>query len=140
MRSAVSARRHVVQRGEVLEVLARGELPVQAALAGQHRPEPPADVARPANEVVAEDRRGARGRLEQRGKHSHRGRLARAVGTEQTEHLSLGHAQVDGVDRPEGLALIGLPAHALPDRPPALLEVLGEAVGLDGQVHVVTPR
>jgi hypothetical protein len=125
------AGRHVVERREVLEVLARRELPVQASLARQHRAHSPANVARAADEVVPENGGGAGRGLEQGGEHPHRGRLAGPIRAENAEDLSHLDAQVDPVDRAEGLALVGLTSQPLPHRSPALLEVLRQADRLD---------
>src|SRR5207248_9546485 len=50
---------HVIERGEVLEVLAAGELPVEAALAREHRAEPRPNLAR-SRERVDPDRKSTR--------------------------------------------------------------------------------
>jgi hypothetical protein len=129
----------VVQRGEVLEVLARRELPVEAALAGEDRAQPASDIPRAAHEIVAQHGRRAGRGLEERRQHAHRGRLAGAVRSKDPEHLARLDAEVDAVDCPEGLALVGLAAQPLPDRAAALLEVLGEADCLDCCAHLI-PR
>src|SRR5687767_6546106 len=129
-------RRHVVQRGEVLEVLARGELPVEAALAGEHRADPGADLARLLHDVDAEHARLAAGRLEEGREHPHRRRLARAVRAEDPEDLARLDGEVDAGDREKALPAVRLPAQALEDRPPALLELLDQAADLDrGGAH-----
>ena len=58
--------------------------------------------------VDARDHRPAAGRAHPRGQHADRRRLARAVGSEQAEHLARGDRErdpVDGVDRRLGVAL-----------------------------------
>ena len=70
------------------------------------------------DDVDARDRRGARGRADQRGQHAHGRRLAGAVRAEHGDELAGGDVEVDPAHGVHGLGL----AHH---------EVLGESSGPD---------
>ena len=78
--------------GEVSENLAAREVGIERELAGQiaHHA---LDVHRSPPAVQARDARAAGVRKEQRHQQPHRRRLARAVRTEEAEHLALGHLE-----------------------------------------------
>src|SRR5438445_1582371 len=126
------ARRHVVQRREVFEVLAAGELPVEAPFSGEHRAEPCAYFARPREGIDAEDADRAACRDEERGEHLHRRRLARAVRPEEAEDLTRLYNEIDPIHSTQAIALVRLSAYPLPDRPSAALEALDEVLRLNG--------
>ncbi len=121
----------MVEGGEILEVLARGELPVQAAAVGQHGAHLPSHLARLVHDVQPQDAGCAGGRFEERGEHPHRRGLSCAVRTEQAKDLTALDPQVDAVDRPEARSRIGLAPQALPQRAASLGELLDEPGRLD---------
>ena len=88
----------VVEAAHHLEVLLAGQVLVDGrVLAGQ--PDVRAQPGRIPHHVEARDlRRAAVGR-QQRREDAHRGRLAGAVGTEQSQHRARGRAQVDAAQR-----------------------------------------
>ena len=128
---ACLVRRNVVQRREVLEVLASGQLPVKAPLAGEHRAEPRANVARPLQRIDAADANAATRRDEERRQHLHGGRLAGSVGPEEAKDLAGLDPQVDPIDGAEALAPVRLAPEPLPDRASAALEDLDKVLRLD---------
>ena len=61
------------------------------------------------DDVVAGDRGGAGGRLEQRRQHPQRGGLAGAVRAEEADDLALGDVEVDAVDGADLLVFLPVP-------------------------------
>ena len=90
-----------IQLGEDLQVALGAQPLVQAGRLGED-----ADLRRESAVVLAHvqavDPGAARRRADQAGQHAHGGRLARAVGAQEAEHLALVHLQVEpihGLDR-----------------------------------------
>ena len=86
-----------VEPGRVAQVLAARHGPVEADVVGQVA-DVPLDLERVARRVEAEDLGRAAGRLGQAEQHQDGRRLARAVGTEEAEHLALADVQVERAD------------------------------------------
>ena len=66
------------------------------------------DLDRLRRHVVAGDARGAGRRREQRDQHPQRGGLARTVGPEEADDLTLGHVEVDALDGVDLLLVLAL--------------------------------
>src|SRR4051812_42003219 len=49
----------------------------------------------------------SRSRLQNSGDHAQRGRLAGAIGAEESEQLAIGNAQINGVDGSKGSVFLG---------------------------------
>jgi len=117
---------NAVEPGLQDQLLARGRLVPGAAALGDIA-DPPAHLPRlPAQVAAGHGGRAAVG-LHQRGEHAQRGRLARAVGTEEAEDLAFGDLQVNPADRLDGL--LGPPVTGA--------ERLPQTLGLDD--HCLTP-
>ncbi len=90
--------REVEQPADVLEVLEPGEPLVDGrVLAGE--PDPRPGAPRLGDHVDAVDHRATRVGLQQRGQDANRGRLARAVRPEQSEHRRALDLEVDAAQR-----------------------------------------
>ncbi len=89
---------NVIQRGEVFQILARGELPVDAALAGQHRAQTLPHLGGLPHDIIAVDVRRALGRFEQGAQHADGRRFARAVGPKQAKDFAALNLQTHPID------------------------------------------
>ena len=87
-------RAHAVQAGVVDDLLAGARLG-RGRAALRHVADAAADADRVGDQVAAGHRGGARRRLEQRGQHAQRRRLAGAVGAEEADDLPGGDVEVD---------------------------------------------
>ena len=123
----------MIERGEILEVLARGELPVQTALARHRGAQPAPDLAGTGPHIDAQHPGLARRRLEQGGQHSQRRGLSRSVGSQKAENLARLDSQVNAVDGAKLFPAVRLPPNSLEQRPPAFLEDLRQSLSLDGR-------
>ena len=97
--------RELVERAPVLEVLAPGQPPVEAALAAEDDPDQRPHGARLRDDVVTEHRRAAARRQEHGREDLHERRLAGAVRPEQPVHLAGRDRQRDAVERIDRLSL-----------------------------------
>ncbi len=100
MRVARVARVQPVQPAEELEVGRRRQLVVQPRRLGQDA-DPGADGLGLIDDVQSVDGCAALRRCDQRREHPDRRGLARAVGSEEPEHLATVHLEVHATDRPE---------------------------------------
>ena len=80
--------REAIQAAHHVQVLAAGGVARESRLLHREA-DRAAHCAGLAYDVVARDRRAARGRRQERAEHAHRGGLAGAVGPEQAERLTL---------------------------------------------------
>ncbi len=78
---------HAVELGVQAEVLLGREVAVERGVL-EDEPDVAAHGVAFGDDVVAGHQRGAAGGLDQRAEHVDRGRLARAVGPEEAEHLA----------------------------------------------------
>src|SRR5262249_55091081 len=101
---ASDPRRQLVERGPVLEVLATGQPPVEAALAAEDDADQRPDRAGLGDNVAPEDPRATGSRDEHRRQDLHERRLARPVRPEQTVDLALRDRQRDAVERDDAWA------------------------------------
>ena len=129
------AARHVVEaRGEA-QHFAPGLEHIEARFLQRHA-DRLAHIARLLEHIKAADPSLALSRPEQRGQHSHRRRLARAVLPQEAEDLPAPHAQVDPVDGVNFAEVFGQPIGA--DRElrvrSMLMRGLGKLVNIEVEV------
>jgi hypothetical protein len=101
-------RRDAVELGVVAEVLPHVDIPVQDLVLGHHA-DVALDIAGVLDDVVAQHRGSTGGGKRQPTQHSDDGRLARPVGSQQSEYLAPGDVQVHPVHRDQLVEPLGEP-------------------------------
>jgi hypothetical protein len=99
MRLRFVAHRDAVEVGEVAEVVERRQAIVEAAVAAEHMPDPPADLAGIGCRIDAQHASRPRCGEQQRREDLDRRRLAGAVWSEQSEELAALDLEADPVQR-----------------------------------------
>ncbi len=98
MRGWATSGGDVKQSGEVFQILARGQFPVDAALTGQHRAQTLPHLIGLLHDVEAVHAGRAARRFEQCAQHADRRGFAGAVRSQQAEDFALLDVQIDAVD------------------------------------------
>jgi hypothetical protein len=99
-----------VERGHEPQELRARQLVVHVGPV-RDEPQPRLGRHRGAGDVVAADRDGSRGRLQDAGDHAHRGRLAGAVGPEEAIDHPRRNVERDPVHRGERAVALGQSSH-----------------------------
>jgi hypothetical protein len=89
---------HLIQAGEVAQVVDRGEAPVEPPLAAEDEADTMPDGLSLAGDVVTQDPRRARRRQQEGGQHLDRRCLARPIRPKQAEQLPRLNLERDVVD------------------------------------------